>query len=274
MEHGGGAPAGASSDMGQVSATFEAGFEQGAADVSEDTSLIQTAEFGGDNIGMADSHEEPNNEGFGLIEGQEVDFTGQTEPEEVTDDIQVSEPEMDPDESIKIAKNEGFEPALEYYASFGSDKTSGEAEIEDRGNDVGQDQVVDEVDQDEEISEEDQSEGEDTEEPAQEDPEVALRPVSQEDIMKNPEVMSMLQSLKDNSEIMKAMIERLEQQQKLNRDMLLMMALLAKENLAKKEEKSEDDVSLMDILGSVISFLLGAITDAEKEFEKFEKKAA
>ncbi len=296
MEAGSGAPAGASGDVGQVSATFEAGFEQGGAEVSSDTSFGQSEEFYGDNIDMSDSHSEQTGE-VDLVEGEIVNFgSGEYEPktsdgenresenvEEVSrengifpePDTKVVEPDpqMNPDESIEIAKKDGFEQALEYYAHFPSDKAD-EVQV-DREDRVSQDtefeEIEDPIDTEEETN---QEAGDETQEETQEAENQKIESgVSQEDLMQNPEVRNMLELMKNHSEMFKMLIERLEKQQQITGEMLMMMATLLKEVLENKKDKDDDEKSMFDALVSFIGFLMGMFVDPEKESQRMEKSA-
>ncbi len=282
------------------------------------------------------SHQEAGVEEFEIDEGQEitldhpsniVDFEayknakegekgGEKEVEkepEIQDQPSEDEGKMDPGHALTIAKNEGFEGALSYFATFGDNKEnsaeqsqdeegSAEDSLDETESEEGQsaetedapdqdqesdeqmhagfnqgfgydselipsDQSLPEADDDSENVKED-SDDKEEEEPEDQEP-VAQNQQEEEPVMLDkPEIKELISALKDSNEIMKKMIERLEEQEKLNAETLLMLALLMKKLLEEKEKKDEEDKSLLATLMSVIGFLMSLFMDPEKETKK------
>lgn len=301
MEHGGGgAPAGAASDMGQATGaiSYEGSFDSSQHESEFDTSFLEPRDSNGiseESIGFgfegsydaSESHDEtgifPEDEpdaqdsGGDMAEGEIISFGGE---QHTSGEQEITEPEgereMNPDVSLEIAKRDGFDAALSYYADFGGSTPDTNGQVQDSIEPEVQDgeENVDEVeksDPEDQIQEEESDEDPANDQEANPQDREPGRP--QDELMENPEVQEMLRRLKDHSEIVKSMIERLEQQQNLTQEMLLMMAVLMREMLENKKEKDEEETSLMGVLGKVIGMIIGMITDAEKEAKRIEKGA-
>lgn len=279
------------------------------------------------------SHEEPEVEGFGIEEGEEVELdrpsnivdfeayknskegvrANENEIEPKGDDHEIEKDEkMDPDHALKIAKNEGFDGALSYFATFGDNTENSQEESQDSNEptetNLGEAESVDTQDaqsqdtniQDQEPEEQvhagfnqglgydselipsneslpkadDDSESTEDDKENSEEQEPEDEPVTQNQqeeepvILDKPEIKELISVLKDSNEIMKKMIERLEEQEKLNAETLLMLALLMKKLIEEKEKKDEEDKSLLATLMSVIGFLMNLFVDPEKETKK------
>lgn len=302
MEHGGGgAPAGAASDMGQATGavSYEGSFDSSQHESEFDTSFSEPRDSNGiseESIGFGfegsydagESHDEtgifPEDEpdtqdsGGDMAEGEIISFGGE---QHTSGEQEITEPEgereMNPDVSLEIAKTDGFDAALEYYADFGSVKTQDTAgQVADSEQVEGQDEESEtddlgETDAKEQVEDSEQEEDSINNDKASNQDQESGRP--QDELMQNPEIQEMLKNLKNQSELMKMMIERLQEQQKLTQEMLLMMAMIMKETLENKKEKDEGDQTLMGALTKVIGFLIGMITDPEKEAKRVEGDA-
>jgi len=314
-------------------APAQQGFDGGNFESStppQDTGVIE-GRFSEVDFSVNSHQEEADTGGFDFDEGQEialdqpsniVDFeayknakegtrVSETKPE--SDDQGAEKDEkMDTGHALTIAKNEGFEGALSYFATFGDNKENSqeqsqdteepietgftEVEVKDTqstepedshpqdqepdrqvqagfnqglGYDselIPSDQSLPEVDDDSESGEEDK---ENKEEKEPEDEPVTQNQQEEEPvILDKPEIKELISVLKDSNEIMKKMIERLEEQEKLNAETLLMLALLMKKLIEEKEKKDEEDKSLLATLMSVIGFLMNLFVDPEKETKK------
>lgn len=277
------------------------------------------------------SHQEEEFGGFGIDEGQEVELdrpsnvidfeayknakegeSGEKKETAIQDQPIEHEEKMDTGHALTIAKNEGFEGALSYFATFGDNKENSQEESQDTeepiengfaefesediqsaepedpqvqdkepdrqvragfnqglGYDselIPSDQSLPEVDDDSESGEDDKENKED-EEP-EEEPVTQNQQEEEPVMLDKPEIKELISALKDSNEIMKKMIERLEEQEKLNAETLLMLALLMKKLIEEKEKKDEEDKSLLEKLMSVIGFLMSLFVDPEKETKK------
>jgi len=322
-----------------AAAPAQQGFDGGNFESStppQDTGVIERR-FSEVDFSVNSHQEEADTGGFDFDEGQEialdqpsniVDFeayknakegeSGEKKETEIQDQPIEHEEKMDTGHALTIAKNEGFEGALSYFATFGDknkDSEDDDSQVEPQDQtgstevDLNSTETEEQPEEDlykaesdePEFSEDEEAAGhnlgfgydselmpsdknlpeegdesdttEDDQDNTNEEPEegepVAKKEEEEEPvILDKPEIKELISALKDSNEIMKKMIERLEEQEKLNAETLLMLALLMKKLIEEKEKKDEEDKSLLATLMSVIGFLMNLFVDPEKETKK------
>lgn len=260
-------------------------------DVGQDVSSGGFENSSFDEQGFEDTHSEesefheeavftsgPDQSDHELSEGEEISFERPGTIIDFQEYKDSKDKEMDPEKGLSIAKNEGFESALVYFAEFGEDTKEQDEQVEvgtqgsshtDETVDQGKSQKEQALPGDPRA----EADIEFNEESAQNTEDMAVQEkTDQSELMESPQVKPVLEALKHSDELMKKILERLEEKEELDAETLLIMALLMKKRLEKKKDKDEEEAGLLASIFALIGFLAGMIVDPDAEAEKVQKK--